>query len=43
VFDPLAEKAANRALETAEDDQAPARFSTGADDVAASTEQERKA
>jgi uncharacterized membrane protein (DUF485 family) len=43
VFDPLAEKAANRALETAEDDQAPARFSTRADDVAASTEQERKA
>jgi uncharacterized membrane protein (DUF485 family) len=43
VFDPLAEKAANRALETAEDDQAPARFSTGADDVAASSEQERKA
>jgi uncharacterized membrane protein (DUF485 family) len=43
VFDPLAEKAANRALETAEDDQAPARFYTRADDVAASTEQERKA
>jgi uncharacterized membrane protein (DUF485 family) len=43
VFDPLAEKAANRALETAEDDQAPARFSTRADDVTASTEQERKA
>jgi uncharacterized membrane protein (DUF485 family) len=43
VFDPLAEKAANRALETAEDDQAPARFSTRAEDVAASTEQERKA
>ena len=42
VFDPLAEKAAGRALQTAEDDRGPARFSTGADDVAASTE-ERKA
>jgi len=43
VFDPLAEKAARRAVETAEDDSGPARFSTGADDVAASTEEERKA
>jgi uncharacterized membrane protein (DUF485 family) len=42
VFDPLAAKASERALLTAEDDRGPARFSTGADDVAASTE-ERKA
>ena len=38
VFDPLAERAARREVETAEDDSGPARFSTGADDVAASTE-----
>src|SRR3954449_5915446 len=36
TFDPLAEKAAQRALETAEEARGPARFSTGeADDVAA--------
>jgi uncharacterized membrane protein (DUF485 family) len=40
VFDPLAEKAASRALETAEDRGAD-RFSTAADDVAASTEERR--
>ena len=42
VFDPLAEKAANRALETAEEGGAD-RFSTASDDVAASTEESRKA
>ena len=43
TFDPLAERAAQRALETAEQDAGQARFSTGgADDVAASTP-ERKA
>ena len=41
VFDPLAEKAASRALETAEEDRGADRFSTAADDVAASTEERR--
>jgi uncharacterized membrane protein (DUF485 family) len=42
TFDPLAQKAAQRALETAEEDRGPARFSTGeADDVAARTPEQR--
>jgi uncharacterized membrane protein (DUF485 family) len=41
VFDPLAEKAASRALEMAEEDRGADRFSTAADDVAASTEERR--
>jgi uncharacterized membrane protein (DUF485 family) len=39
-FDPLAERAARRALEVAEDDGS-ARFSTGADDLAATTKERR--
>jgi uncharacterized membrane protein (DUF485 family) len=42
TFDPLAEKAAARALETADEDHDRARFSTGgADDVAATTPERR--
>jgi uncharacterized membrane protein (DUF485 family) len=41
VFDPLAERAASRALETAEEGGAD-RFSTATDDVAAPTERERR-
>jgi uncharacterized membrane protein (DUF485 family) len=42
VFDPLAEKAAHRALETAEGERGADRFSTKPGDVAASTERERR-
>ena len=43
-FDPLAERAAQRALEITDEERAPARFSTGApnDEVAAETPKERK-
>jgi uncharacterized membrane protein (DUF485 family) len=42
TFDPLAEKAARRALETADEDRGPARFSTGAaDDVTARTPEQQ--
>ena len=43
VFDPLAERAARRALDTAEADRGPARFTTtgSADDVAATTPEKR--
>ena len=44
TFDPLAARAAQRALDTAEDDhRGQARFSTGADDVAATTKPEPQA
>jgi uncharacterized membrane protein (DUF485 family) len=42
VFDPLAEKAAARALATADEDHARGRFSTGADDDVAATTPERR-